>query len=89
MGNPAGDMTLTQNGYWEILRKELTVRGTWNSLYNDAKNNWRTTMEAIAYHRIDVRPLISHKFHLSESEQAFGVILGRKEFFNKVMFVNE
>lgn len=89
MGNPAGDMTLTQNGYWEILRKELTVRGTWNSLYNDAKNDWRTTMEAIASHRIDVRPLISHKFHLSESEQAFGIILGRKEFFNKVMFVNE
>lgn len=28
MGNPAGEMTLSQNTYWHILRKELTVYGT-------------------------------------------------------------
>lgn len=89
MGNPAGDMTLTQNGYWEILRKQLTVRGTWNSSYNGEKNDWKTALHAIATHQVDVRPLISHRFHLSEQEKAFGVILGHKEFFNKVMFVND
>lgn len=89
MGNPAGDMTLTQNGYWEILRKQLTVRGTWNSSYNDFHNDWRTALNAIASHSVDVRPLISHRFHLSEADKAFDIILNHKEFFNKVMFVND
>ena len=88
MGNPAGDMTLTQKGYWEILRKQLTLKGTWNSSYNDVCNEWRTALEAIASHRIDVRPLISHRFPLSEADKAFGVMRERKEFFNKVMFIN-
>ena len=88
MGNPAGDMTLTQKGYWEILRKQLTLKGTWNSSYNDVRNEWRTALAAIASHRIDVRPLISHRFPLSEPDKAFGVMRERKEFFNKVMFIN-
>ena len=53
------------------------------------KNDWKTALHAIATHQVDVRPLISHRFHLSEQEKAFGVILGHKEFFNKVMFVND
>ena len=89
MGNPAGDMKLTQKGYWEILRKQLTLKGTWNSSYNDVHNEWRTALAAIAAHRIDVRPLISHRFPLSEAGKAFGVMRERKEFFNKVMFINE
>jgi hypothetical protein len=36
-----------------------------------------------------VRPLISHRFKLSESEKAFNMMLNHTEFFNKVMFVNE
>jgi threonine dehydrogenase-like Zn-dependent dehydrogenase len=35
-----------------------------------------------------VRPLISHRFPLSEADKAFGVMRERKEFFNKVMFIN-
>jgi len=34
MGNPAGDISLSQKGYWEILRGQLTLRGTWNSSYS-------------------------------------------------------
>ncbi len=89
MGNPAKDMTLTQKGYWEILRKQLTLKGTWNSNYNDIHNDWQASMEAIASKKIDVRPLISHRFHLCDADKAFGVMRERKEFFNKVMFVNE
>lgn len=89
MGNPAAEMLLTQKGYWEILRKQLTIKGTWNSNYNDVHNDWRTALAAIAARRIDVRPLISHRFPLSEAQKAFGMIRQRKEFFNKVMFVND
>ena len=89
MGNPMGDMTLTQKGYWEILRKQLTLKGTWNSCYNDTRNEWRIALDAIESHRIDVRPLISHRFELSQYEEAFKLMRERREFFNKVMFVND
>jgi L-iditol 2-dehydrogenase len=89
MGNPIGDMKLTQKGYWEILRKQLTVRGTWNSHYNRNNNDWQKAIKAIETGIINVRPLISHRFKLSESEKAFNMMLNHTEFFNKVMFVNE
>ena len=89
MGNPFGDMTLTQGTYSQLLRKQLTIRGTWNSSYNDAHNDWRTALDAISKHIIDVRPLISHRFKLEEYKQAFDMILGRKEFYSKVMFTPE
>lgn len=89
MGNPAGDMALSQKGYWEILRKQLTVKGTWNSSYNGQHNDWKTALDAISRRIVDVRPLISHRFHLSEYKEAFRIMLERKEYFNKVMFVND
>lgn len=33
VGNPASDMVLDRDTYWKILRKQLTLRGTWNSSY--------------------------------------------------------
>lgn len=89
MGNPSGEMTLSQKGYWEILRKQLTLKGTWNSSYNDVKNEWRIALDAIAARRIDVRSLISHRFALSQADEAFRIMRERREFFNKVMFVDE
>ncbi|MBP5721169.1 MAG: galactitol-1-phosphate 5-dehydrogenase, partial [Bacteroidales bacterium] len=87
MGNPFGDMTLTQGTYSQLLRKQLTIRGTWNSSYNDAHNDWRTALDAISKHIVDVRPLISHRFKLEDYKQAFDMILARKEFYSKVMFI--
>ena len=86
MGNPAKEMTLTQHGYWEILRKELTVKGTWNSSYNSRKNDWKTVLMYLG--KLDISCLVSHRFDLSECDKAFDLMRNRKEFFNKVMFVN-
>ena len=38
---------------------------------------------------IDVEPLITHTFALSEYEQAFSLMREKKEPYCKVMFVNE
>lgn len=89
MGNPAGDVNLTQNGYWAILRKELEIKGTWNSCYNGEQNDWKVALKAIETHQIDVRPLITHRFHLDEAEKAFSTMMNHTEFFSKVMFVND
>ena len=89
MGNPSGDIHLTQKEYWHILRKQLTLRGTWNSMFNRFRDEWRVTVDTIASGRIDVKSLISHKFSLDECNAAFDVLKKREEFVNRVMFLNK
>ena len=85
MGNPAGEMTLSQNTYWHILRKELTVYGTWNSSYNDRQNDWKESLKAMAEGKINVKPLITHTYPLDACNQAFEMMKNKSEFFCKVM----
>lgn len=85
MGNPAEEMTLSQNTYWHILRKELTVCGTWNSSYNERQNDWKESLNAMADGKINVKPLITHTYPLSACHQAFEMMKNKTEFFCKVM----
>jgi L-iditol 2-dehydrogenase len=90
MGNPAGDMALTQNGYWEILRKQLTLRGTWNSSYaNIPKNEWKLTIDYMASGKLRLNQLVTHKVNLDELYDAMIMMRDRKGFFNKVMYTTE
>jgi len=86
MGNPSGDVAMTQKVYWHILRKQLTLRGTWNSTYNEFRNEWRVSVDAIANGLLDVKPLITHRFALDECEKAFRMLHERKEFAHRVLF---
>lgn len=89
MGNPSGDMNFKQNAYWEILRKQLSVYGTWNSSYTQKQNDWRTALRAAESGRVDVKPLVTHRFPLRECGAAFGLLRNRGEFSCRVMFVPE
>lgn len=86
MGNPSGEMRLSQKGYWHILRKELTLRGTWNSSYGSGANDWREAMGAMGDGRLAVKPLISHRYPLARCGEAFAMMRERSCFFNKVLF---
>ncbi len=85
MGNPAGDVLFAQNTYWYILRKELTVLGTWNSSYAEKNNDWKASLKAISEGMLDVKPLITHRYPLSKCNEAFNMMKEHKEFYNKVM----
>ena len=85
MGNPSREVTLSQNAYWHILRKELTVHGTWNSSFIDKQNDWRESLAALADGRINVKPLITHKYPLSRVNDAFSMMRERRECYQKVM----
>ena len=86
MGNPPGDIKLSQKEYWHILRKQLILKGTWNSVYNQFRNEWRVAVDAISSGLLDVKPLITHRFALDECAEAFKVLYERKQFVNRVMF---
>jgi len=88
MGNPLGEMKLSQKAYWELLRKQLKIYGTWNSSYVSLpKNDWELAIRAMGQGKISVKPFITHRFKLDECTKAFEVVRDKKEFFNKVMFV--
>lgn len=90
MGNPAGDMKLSQQSYWAILRKELRVFGTWNSSYSELpRNEWRLALDAMASGMLNVKPLITHRVGLDALWDALVMMRDRTEFSNKVMVVNE
>jgi len=87
VGNPAREMTLSQKGYWEILRKELTVKGVWNSSYSSQINNWKTALEFMP--KLDIGCLVSHRFGFDRCVEAFSLIRERREYVSKVMFIQE
>lgn len=85
LGNPAGEITMAQNTYWHILRKEIKLSGTWNSSYNDIDNDWKESLSAMADGKINVKPLITHKFPLIKCNEAFEMMKNKNEFYNKVI----
>jgi L-iditol 2-dehydrogenase len=88
LGNPAGEMHLSQKGYWHILRKELTLKGAWNSVYRGSpKDEWQSVLEAMASGRLTVRPLITHRVPLSRLPDTLLMMRDRREFFSKVLVI--
>jgi L-iditol 2-dehydrogenase len=87
MGNPARNMDISQKAYWEILRKQLTLKGTWNSSYNDAHNDWKLAIQCMERKVFDLSRLITHRFSLSECNRAFELARKRDEFWVKIMFI--
>ena len=89
MGNPMGDMNIKSDVYSLILRKELRITGTWNSSYNDMINDWEATIAAMADGSIKYEGLITHRYPLSAVNEALEMMRDKKEFFTKVMLVND
>ncbi|MEN6478695.1 MAG: galactitol-1-phosphate 5-dehydrogenase [Anaerolineales bacterium] len=90
MGNPAADVTLPLATVSQVLRKELTIRGTWNSSFVSLPTDeWAVAVRYLADRRIDVKPLISHRLPLSEGVRALNMMHQHSEPFARVVLVNE
>jgi len=90
VGNPHSDFTFPQNTYWQILRKQLKIFGTWNSSYNNTpKSDWSIVVDALASGTINVKPLITHKYTLENMDEGLEIMRDNKEFYSKVMVVND
>ena len=88
MGNPEGDIVYSQDTYWKILRKQLIIKGTWNSSYEkDAMCDWLEVRDALFQKRINVMPLISHKFDQTQLIEALNLMKEHKEPYCKVMTI--
>ena len=90
LGNPSGNITLPQEIYWKILRRQLNVIGTWNSCYDgDNPSDWMDVKEAIEKNTIKILPLITHKFKYFDLKQGLDIMKNHTESYCKVMTIWE
>jgi L-iditol 2-dehydrogenase len=86
LGNIRGTFQVGEKDFSSILRRELTILGTWNSrIVPEGRNEWTTVLSEMG-RGIDVASLVSHTPPLSEGVDVFRRFVGRTEFMNKVVF---
>lgn len=86
MGNPSGDIPLPQATYWRILRKQLTLTGTWNSSYDSiGPSDWSEVCDALNRGTVSVKPLISHRVKQTQLMDGLELMRDRKEPYCKIM----
>jgi L-iditol 2-dehydrogenase len=82
VGNPDADFRLEQRAYWQILRKQLTIRGTWNSSF---ASDWQEVSEYAKTGRLRLNDLISHRFEFNKLSAALNVMNNRTQKRCKVI----
>lgn len=90
VGNPASDMTLKQDVYWQILRRQLSVTGTWNSSFTGSEDDdWHEVLRLLKAHAILPSEIISHRLPLKNLERGLHIMRNKTEDFCKIMAVIE
>lgn len=89
VGNPKEDVIFEKNVYWQILRKQITIKGTWNSNYNSKINDWQKILSLMSKDDIPFEKLISKVYSMDQYQEAFAYVMDKNNRKVKVMFKNE
>lgn len=86
VGNPAGNIDLDKQIYWKILRRQLTLHGTWNSSFTkEEDDDWHIAIEAIRTGKIKPSGQITQRYSCEELREGLEVLRDKTIFTNKVM----
>ena len=87
LGNPAADITLPASLISQLMRREVSLLGTWNSDYSVSGNDddWQTVLQAMASGKLDLSPLITHKVPLTDSTEVLHMMKDKSQFYAKVL----
>lgn len=88
MGNPLEDVQIPQNIYWQILRRQLTLTGTWNSSFGSCYDDWHEAVSLLSSGDLDVSQLITHRLQFHELNRGLEIMRDDSIFSQKVMLVN-
>jgi threonine dehydrogenase-like Zn-dependent dehydrogenase len=87
MGNLRGTLALPEREFSEILRKELSIHGSWNSRTQPrGSDEWTTSLERMG-RGLEVAPLVTHRLPLSEGPRVFEEMRHGRGQFGKVVFL--
>ena len=93
VGNPYSDMIISRDAYWQILRKQLTVSGIWNSSFlqealpDGSPDDWHYVLQRLTNGEINPKTLISHRLGLEGLEQGIVMMRDRIGDYCKAMMV--
>lgn len=92
LANPGPDSCVIAEDLTQITRKELTVRGTWNSSYrpDDAsKCDWTQALSFLNKYQEHVRTLITHKAVITDAANLFDAIYTRRREEARIVEYNK
>ena len=93
VGNPHSDMALSREVYWNILRNQLQLIGTWNSSFSQTEtedtpsDDWHYVLHRLDQGRIKPGQLITHRLRINDLEQGFNIMRDKTEDYCKIMMV--
>lgn len=86
LGDVNGNVALEDSLISSILRRELTLHGTWNSRnLPSGKSEWDMVLAQMGK-GLQISPLISHMPILEQGPQVFADMASRNIWYNKVVF---
>lgn len=88
LGNIHGEFTLPEAMFSYILRRELTIYGTWNSKVTPRGSDEWTRVLRFMQQELQLDPLISHRIPLDDGPTMLVAMHRKSEWVNKVVFVN-
>ncbi|ADL69229.1 Alcohol dehydrogenase GroES domain protein [Thermoanaerobacterium thermosaccharolyticum DSM 571] len=90
LGNPDSDMNIPLKLYSKILRKEATLKGSWNTVYTSLnKNEWKTTINTLESGRLKLSDLITHKVKIEDLPETIEKMHNKDIFYTKVLMIND
>lgn len=86
LGIPYGDVAFDRTSFEKIIRNELTVRGSWNSLSAPFPGReWQTSLEYMKKGLLNPSLLITHRIALHEAPDILPQLYTREFHFIKVL----
>lgn len=87
IGISHNSLQLNEKQVDNLLRKELNIIGSWNSINMSMSiDEWRTALHFMSIGQLRAKPLITHKFGFKDVKKAFEMMYDQSEIFIKVMF---
>lgn len=86
VGNPHKDNTVKLKTHSNILRKEITLQGIWNSHYHPLPiNEWEYTVKMLEEGKIEVEDLVTHETNFDNFLEIFDGVYHRRFMSSKVL----
>jgi L-iditol 2-dehydrogenase len=78
VGNPSFDFNIDRDLYWQFLRKQITIFGSWNSSFPD---DWKCILDNMD--KLKLCEHISHYHKFEEHKKTLEMIQGKKIKYGK------
>ena len=85
MGNIDADLNVPRDRVSSVLRKQLSILGTWNSSLFTPENEWSAIHRMVADKRVNLAGLISHRIELELLPETIDMMVEQREPYQKVM----